>query len=213
MCAVQGDDYVIYCHPSKQKNPRASHLRDWYHTLLDEAARRGIVTFRSTLFDSFFEGGKDHALAAATSRNLPYFDGDFWPGEAETQLNDISTGKAPAGAPAWAGLRGEFVSAGGARAASVTESVTRRRGACREQEGARQGDGQGQALPGPGDHGPAAHAAPGGPQRGKQPERHEGGLHRGALPHALLALRGLLRRGAPVPSPAVPRCGVVCAWG
>lgn len=101
---MQGDDYVIYCHPSKQKNPRASHLRDWYHTLLDEAARRGIVTFRSTLFDSFFEGGKDHALAAATSRNLPYFDGDFWPGEAETQLNDISTGKAPAGVPAWLSL-------------------------------------------------------------------------------------------------------------
>lgn len=95
---MQGDDYVIYCHPSKQKNPRASHLREWYHTLLDEAARRGVVTYRSTLYDSFFDGGKDHALAAVTSRNLPYFDGDFWPGEAETQLNDITTGKAPAGA-------------------------------------------------------------------------------------------------------------------
>jgi hypothetical protein len=97
MC-VQGDDYVIYCHPSKQKNPRASHLREWYHTLLDEAVRRGIVTFRSSLYDSFFEGGKEHALTEVSSQKLPYFDGDFWPGEAETRLNEISSGKAPASA-------------------------------------------------------------------------------------------------------------------
>jgi E1A/CREB-binding protein len=95
---LQGDDYVIYCHPSKQKNPRASHLREWYHILLDEAARRGIVSFRSSLYDSFFEGGKDHALTGVSSRRLPYFDGDFWPGEAETRLNEISSKKAPASA-------------------------------------------------------------------------------------------------------------------
>ena len=88
----------MYCHPSKQKNPKASHLREWYHTLLDQAAKRDIVTYRSTLYDQFFPGGRDHALPAPTARNLPYFDGDFWPGEAETQLNEISTGKAPAGA-------------------------------------------------------------------------------------------------------------------
>jgi E1A/CREB-binding protein len=95
---VQGDDYIMYCHPQKQKNPRASHLREWYHKLLDAAARRCIVSFRSTLFDAFFPGGRDHALTSVTARNLPYFDGDFWPGEAETQLANIASGKTPAGA-------------------------------------------------------------------------------------------------------------------
>ena len=91
---MQGDDYIMYCHPAEQKNPKARILREWYHALLDEAARRGIVTFRSTLYDTFFPGGRDHALAAPTVKNLPYFEGDFWPGEAETQLTELASGKA-----------------------------------------------------------------------------------------------------------------------
>ena len=40
------------------------------------------------LFDSFFEGGRDHALAPGTcsATHLPYFEGDYWPGEAENVL-------------------------------------------------------------------------------------------------------------------------------
>ena len=90
---MQGDDYVIYCHPSKQKNPKASHLREWYHTLLDTAAARGIVTYRSTLADTFLPGGRDHALREPSATFLPYFDGDFWPGEAENQLQELASGK------------------------------------------------------------------------------------------------------------------------
>lgn len=91
---VQGDDYVLYCHPSRQKTPKAEKLRDWYHSLLDKAETRGLVRFRSTMFDTFLPGGKDHAMMEPTSRMLPYFDGDFWPGEAEAQLMEIEKGAA-----------------------------------------------------------------------------------------------------------------------
>lgn len=89
---LQGDDYVLYCHPSRQKTPKAEKLRDWYHSLLDKAELRGLVMFRSTMFDTFLPGGKDHAMMEPTTRMLPYFDGDFWPGEAEAQLLEIEKG-------------------------------------------------------------------------------------------------------------------------
>lgn len=44
------------------------------------------------MFDTFLPGGKDHAMMEPTTRLLPYFDGDFWPGEAEAQLLEIEKG-------------------------------------------------------------------------------------------------------------------------
>lgn len=99
---LAGDDYVMYCHPHKQKNPKADKLRDWYHTMLRQARARGIVAHQSTMFDTFFPDGRDHCKPSPSVTALPYFEGDFWPGEAEAQLTEIDLGK-----PMEAGKKGK----------------------------------------------------------------------------------------------------------
>jgi E1A/CREB-binding protein len=80
---VQGDDYIMYCHPSTQKTPRSDRLRAWYHDMLKDAQNKGYVTYLSTLWDTFFEGGRDHRLDLKdiTAKDIPYLEGDYWPGE------------------------------------------------------------------------------------------------------------------------------------
>ena len=76
---LQGDDYILYCHPNRQKTPRSDRLREWYHMLLRQAKSEGIVTYLSNLFDTFFEGGKDHRVDKPSVLHMPYFEGDdYW---------------------------------------------------------------------------------------------------------------------------------------
>lgn len=35
----------------------------------------------STLWDMYFEGGKDHRLERCSATHMPYLEGDYWPGE------------------------------------------------------------------------------------------------------------------------------------
>ena len=72
---MQGDDYILYCHPHRQKTPRSDRLREWYHMLLRQAKSEGIVTYLSNLYDTFFEGGKDHRVEKPSVLHLPYFEG------------------------------------------------------------------------------------------------------------------------------------------
>ena len=43
--------------------------------LLRQAKNEGIVTYLSNLYDTFFEGGKDHRVDKPSVLHLPYFEG------------------------------------------------------------------------------------------------------------------------------------------
>lgn len=48
--------------------------------MLKRAKEEGIVTHLSTLWDMYFEGGRDHRYERCSSINIPYLEGDYWPG-------------------------------------------------------------------------------------------------------------------------------------
>jgi hypothetical protein len=83
---VNGDDYIFYCHPKHQLVPREDMLRSWYHKMLDQAKAQGIVISTSTLYDEYFSSENDNNVVAGQIRDptcLPYFEGDYIPGEIE----------------------------------------------------------------------------------------------------------------------------------
>ncbi len=47
------------------------------------------MTHVSNLYDTYFEGGRDHRLERPSVLHLPYFEGDYWPGEAENLLASL----------------------------------------------------------------------------------------------------------------------------
>lgn len=76
LCGVsQGDDYILHVHPKEQKLQKSERLREWYLMMLRRAQKQGIVTHLSNLYDTFFEGGKDHRLPKCSIKDLPYFEG------------------------------------------------------------------------------------------------------------------------------------------
>lgn len=46
--------------------------------LLRQAKSEGIVTYLSNLFDTFFEGGKDHRVDKPSVLHMPYFEGTLY---------------------------------------------------------------------------------------------------------------------------------------
>jgi len=83
----KGDDYIFFCHPEDQKTPKDDRLRAWYLTLLEKAKDEGIVTHITNLWDEHFRGQSSPAQPDATS--VPYFEGDYWPGEAENVIKAL----------------------------------------------------------------------------------------------------------------------------
>mmetsp|Transcript_10188 Transcript_10188/g.33388 ORF Transcript_10188/g.33388 Transcript_10188/m.33388 type:complete len:1160 (-) Transcript_10188:777-4256(-) len=78
----KGDDYIFFCHPEDQKTPKDDRLRLWYITLLRKAKDEGIVTRITNLWDDHFKSDLD-------ATRVPYFEGDYWPGEAENVLKAL----------------------------------------------------------------------------------------------------------------------------
>ncbi|GMH41340.1 hypothetical protein BSKO_09250 [Bryopsis sp. KO-2023] len=84
-----GDDYILYCKPQRQKTPTPDRLRNWYIEMIQKGRKEGIVARLSNLSDTFFEGGRDRNSAPFSATDVPYFDGDYWPGEVEKLLSNV----------------------------------------------------------------------------------------------------------------------------
>ena len=80
-----GDDYIFFSHPQHQKTPRDDMLRAWYHQLLDHAKAEGVVLRTTNLYDEYFvhDGVDSVSWATDSPMCLPYFEGDYIPGEIE----------------------------------------------------------------------------------------------------------------------------------
>ena len=83
----QGEDYILYCHPKEQKVPKAEKLREWYLKMLRVAQKEGIVMSLGNLHEEFHLGNQNGDIASAV--DLPYFDGDYFPGVAEDWIPGI----------------------------------------------------------------------------------------------------------------------------
>lgn len=90
-----GGDYILHCKPKSQRIPTPDRLRLWYKDLLKTAKERGTVTHDSNLMDTFFTCGLDRVAGKSFSaEEMPYFEGDYWPGEAEKILKALGNNKA-----------------------------------------------------------------------------------------------------------------------
>jgi len=56
--------------------PRSDRLREWYLSMLRCSKEKGVVTHLSNLYDTFFDGGRDHREKASATA-MPYLDGAF----------------------------------------------------------------------------------------------------------------------------------------
>jgi hypothetical protein len=79
-----GDDYIFHSHPSHQLIPHEDMLRTWYHQMLTTAKAQGVVIRTTTLYDEYFTSdGGNNTPKAGDPTCLPYFEGDYIPGELE----------------------------------------------------------------------------------------------------------------------------------
>lgn len=88
---AKGDEYIFHCHPSNQLTPNDDLLCAWYVDTLMKAKDDGIVLETRTLYDEYF---KNNAVNPDTGdmydpSNLPYFDGDYIPGEIEKIIKGL----------------------------------------------------------------------------------------------------------------------------
>ena len=86
-----GDDYIFYCHPQHQLTPREDMLRSWYHAMIDQAKSEGIVIGSTNLYDEYFNDAvQEKSSKSLTPLSLPYFEGDYIPGEIENIIRRLS---------------------------------------------------------------------------------------------------------------------------
>ena len=87
----KGDDYIFYSHPQNQLTPKDEMLCKWYHNMLEKAEEEGVVMSTQLLYDVYFANkGKDAVAGQALDpTSIPYFEGDYIPGELENIIKDV----------------------------------------------------------------------------------------------------------------------------
>ena len=88
----KGDEYIFYCHPSQQLTPKDEMLRAWYVETLKKAQDKGVVLETRTIYDEYFKnnGTNPETGEPFDPTSLPYFDGDYIPGEIEKIISIIN---------------------------------------------------------------------------------------------------------------------------
>ncbi|CAJ0578488.1 unnamed protein product, partial [Mesorhabditis spiculigera] len=84
----EGDDYIFHCHPPDQKIPKPKRLQDWYRKMLEKGVEEGCVVD----FKDIYKTAKDNNMLTPTE--LPYFEGDFWPGVIEECIREVKSEEA-----------------------------------------------------------------------------------------------------------------------
>lgn len=89
---TKGDEYIFHCHPSHQLTPNDDLLCSWYMEVLRKAKDEGIVLETRALYDEYFKNNaiNPHTGDTYDPTSLPYFDGDYIPGEIEKIIKDLS---------------------------------------------------------------------------------------------------------------------------
>jgi len=82
---LPGEDYILYCHPTRQKTPKSEKLREWYLKMLAVAKAQGIVVSLGNLHDEL-KLDREPLGEMRSAVDVPYFDGDYWPGAAEEMI-------------------------------------------------------------------------------------------------------------------------------
>jgi len=87
-----GDEYVFHGHPSHQKVPKEDMLRQWYYDICDKSKAEGIVLETTDFYEEFFKDGGINCPtgSAPDPMSLPYFEGDYIPGEIETIVANVN---------------------------------------------------------------------------------------------------------------------------
>lgn len=89
---TKGDEYIFHCHPNHQLTPSDDLLCAWYTGILKTAKDEGIVLETRTLYDEYFKNNAINPDTGVTydPTSLPYFEGDYIPGEIEKVIKDLN---------------------------------------------------------------------------------------------------------------------------
>ena len=102
----EGDDYILFCHPVEQRTPKDRRLQKWYLDILRDAHLRNIVHRVVHLADDYFpslvgtEGGRDRDVY-----ELPNYEGDYWPRQAEDESKPLRLEAEEDGEPLLPGMK------------------------------------------------------------------------------------------------------------